>query len=514
MPFYLLIFTLIFAPLAYGTTRPLAMTIVQAVILFALLWVCVDAALKRRKFYRPPGLLPLGLLGGLMLLQMIPLPAGLLQVISPVTWQRYMDTVWLLQPDLWMPLSFTLQRTVTAFCYFFVCVAFYILATQCLADSARLRKSVRIVTVFAGLYALVSILEALLPNGRILWLLQPWPEYAGESFGSYINGNHFAGLMGMLLPLVVILFLVDKPLAQYGGWKDRLVDFCSDPRLGAHLLTGFAALLVAASIFLSLSRGGILSTLGAMLVLCLLLAWRRHYRRQALILIGFIVILFFFIGIFGWTNIFDAFARIRNLQGDIADARLVFWRDILTLVKDFPLFGTGFGSFVDSYGGYQTIFMGERIAVFHAHNDYLELAAEGGLTGLLLAVWAAWCVLRQSWKAFGRRRKPFAITLYLGCLAGISALLLHSLTDFNLHIGANGLYFTFLVALLVAAASTSSRSGSHSELPKVSRGRVSLALPLIVIGLCGSLLFNVGGLVAEATLVPVVGANLAQIESP
>ena len=123
----------------------------------------------------------------------------------------------------------------------------------------------------------------------MLWILRSWPEYAGKPFGTYVNGNHFAGLMTMLLPLCFMLYLVDKPAAHYGDWKERLIDFCSDPNIGKHLLAGFAALLCATGIFLSLSRGGILSMFGAMLLLSCLLLWRRQYRRQSLILLGFVV---------------------------------------------------------------------------------------------------------------------------------------------------------------------------------------------------------------------------------
>lgn len=511
MPFYILISVLIFAPLAYGTTGPISMMLVQTVVFVGLLWVVIEAVLDRRKLYRPPGVLPLSLFGGLMLLQMIPLPSGLLKIISPTTWQHYTDTIWQLQPDIWMPLSFNPQRTLTAFFYFSTCLALYFLAVQCLSDSRRFQITVRLVAAFAGLYALVSIMESLLPNGRILWLLRPWPEYAGEQFGSYINGNHFAGLMGMLLPLTFAMFMVDKPVTHYGSLKDRLIDFCSDPRLGVHLLSGFAALLTAAAIFLSLSRGGILSTLGAMLVLGLLLAWRRHYRRQALILIGFIAVLFFFVGLFGWSAIFATFAEIRNMQGDIADWRLIYWRDCLALFRDFPIFGTGLGSFIDSYPAYQSLFQGELV-VDHAHNDYVELCAEAGLAGLLLAGWASWAVVKESWQAFGRRRTPFAISIYLGSLAGICTLLLHSLTDFNLHIGANGLYFAFLAALLVSSATTSSRHSS--ELAKATRRGTRVAVPVLLVGLFGSLLFNVNeALVAPGILSPYVGTDLVQMST-
>ncbi len=513
MPFYFLIFILIFAPLAYGTTGPVAMMIVQAVVFCGLLWVVVEALRGRGKFYRPPGLLPLGLLGVFMALQAIPLPAGLLEIVSPAAYQRYTETVWLLQPDVWMPVSVSLERTLASLFFYLTCVGLYLLATQCLADATQLKKTVRIVTTFAGLYALVAILEALVSNGRILWVLMPWPDYAGKPFGTYVNGNHFAGLMAMLLPLCFMLYLVDKPAALYGDWKERLIDYCSDPRMGKHLMAGSAALLSATGVFLSLSRGGIISMLGAMLILCLLLLWRKQYRRQALILIGFIVVLFFFVGLFGWEAIFERFARIRNLQGDLSDGRLSYWADCLALFKDFPLFGSGFGSFIDSYAGYQTLFQSQSV-VDHAHNDYVELLAEAGLTGLILAAWAALQVLRDSWQAFGRRRSRFACSLYLGALVGICALLLHSVTEFNLHIGANALYFAFLAALLVALSATSSQGRKRSELPQLKRQNIRLLMPMVVLLLLGSLALNGGGLVAEAKLSAYADIKLTELDRP
>ncbi len=501
MPFYLLILLLIYAPIAYGSVGPISIMVVQAFILFGLLWVCVETMLGKRKFYRPPGLLPLCCLAGFMVLQLIPLPPDLLAIISPVTWQRYSETIWLLRPDLWMPLSMSVERSVSTLFFYLSYVGFYLFATQCLADNRRLKEAVRIVTAFAGIYALVSILEALLPNGYVLWVLKPWPEYAGKPFGSFINGNHFAGMMVMLLPLTFMLYLIDKPAVQYGRLKERFIDFCSDPQMGSHLLAGFAALLMATGIFLSLSRGGILSMLGSLLVLCFLLLWRKNYRRQAFILIGFVILLFFFVGIFGWSAIFESFANIRNLQGDLADGRLSFWRDCFALFRDFPLFGTGFGSFVDSYGGYQSIFMHEKTVV-HAHNEYFELFTEAGLIGLSLSVWAAFLVLRDSWKAFGHRRSRFTTSLFWGCLSGLLGLLLHNLTEFNLHIGSNALYFTFFVALLVSLASTSSRKENSSELPQIGYRPIRLLLSLVVIVLAGSLTLNVGGLVAQKILAP------------
>jgi O-antigen ligase len=393
---------------------------------------------------------------------------------------------------------------------FVTCCAFYFMACQILSNGRLQVRTVRIVAFFASFYALLAILEALAPNGQILWLLKPWPAYAGEPFGTFVNGNHYAGLMGMLLPLVIALFLAEKPLARYGGWRERTIDFFTDPQLDKHLLAGFGALLVAVSIFLSLSRGGILSTLGALLLFALLLLWKEQGHRRALIMLLFVVAFFFAIGVFGWQPIFDAFARIRNLQGEISDGRLSYWQDCLVLWRDFPVLGSGFGSFIDSYAGYQTLFQGEHV-VDHAHNDYVELLTDAGLSGVLLALWVVFSMLRGTLPGLRRRRKAFSVLLYFGSLTGLSALLLHSLTDFNLHIGANSLYFAFLGSLLVSAATTSSQHGGSSELPVLPSSWLRGLVPLTALGLLVCLLFNGGGLVAQSSLEPYVGVDVTKL---
>ncbi|WP_432822914.1 O-antigen ligase family protein [Trichloromonas sp.] len=513
MPFYLLIFILVFAPLSYGASGPVALTVFQALCLLGLLWVLIEGALGKRRLVRPPGLLPLGLLGALMLLQVIPLPPSLLKLLSPTAWQRYADTVWLLLPETWMPLSLNRGLTLEAFWYFSACLAIYVFASQCLAGSTPQKRALHLIAAFAGLYALISILSALVPNGHPLWLLHPWPDYASKAFGSYLNGNHYAGLMGMLLPLVTALFLLEKPVARYGDWKERLVDFFGDPRLNVHLLSGMAALLIGVSIFLSLSRGGILSSLAALMILSLLLISRSQERRRALILLGMVVVLFFSVGVFGWEPIFAAFARMRNLQGEISDGRLTYWADCFALFRDFPLFGTGFGSFIDSYAPYQSIYHGELV-VNRAHNDYVELLADGGGIAVALAGWAALQVGRASWKAFGRRRRAFSVYLFLGAGAGLCAILLHSLTDYNLHIGANGIHFAFLCSLLVSAAhTTSQRNRSGSELPPLTRRLNAPALLLLTAVLIASLLLNIGGLFAASTLATIAREDSGKPDS-
>ena len=128
-----------------------------------------------------------------------------------------------------------------------------------------------------------------------------------------------------------------------------------------------------------------------------------------------------------------------------AEGRRTFYGNTLEMIGDFPLAGTGKGTYVNAYAMYEKV--DDRLRLSFAHNDYLEFAAENGVVGggalivagLGLAVWLA-----AMWR---RRRGSFAKGIGLGALLGVAAILIHGFTDFNLQIPANAVYFTTLAML-------------------------------------------------------------------
>jgi hypothetical protein len=130
------------------------------------------------------------------------------------------------------------------------------------------------------------------------------------------------------------------------------------------------------------------------------------------------------------------------------------------MIGDFPLAGTGKGSYVNAYAMYEKI--DDRLRLSFAHNDYLEFAAENGvvgggaliIAGIGLAFWLA-----AMWR---RRRGSFAKGIGLGALLGVAAILIHGLTDFNLQIPANAVYFTTLAMLgVVVLRNRRGHEGGH-----------------------------------------------------
>lgn len=163
-----------------------------------------------------------------------------------------------------------------------------------------------------------------------------------------------------------------------------------------------------------------------------------------------------------WLGIGPVIKRFSEVDVT-AEGRRTFYRNTLDLIGDFPLAGTGKGTYVNAYEMYEKV--DDHLKLSFAHNDYLEYAAENGVVGggalavagVGLAVWMA-----AMWR---RRRDPFAKGIGLGALLGVAAILIHGFTDFNLQIPANAVYFTTL-AMLGAAVLGSGRALARGHAPK------------------------------------------------
>ena len=84
----------------------------------------------------------------------------------------------------------------------------------------------------------------------------------------------------------------------------------------------------------------------------------------------------------------------------------------------------------------------------HAHNDYLELISNMGFAGFIIIIAGGACYLIVLTRIFLRRRDPFVRGITIGCLGGISYIILHSLTDFNLQIPANALHLSMITGIM------------------------------------------------------------------
>lgn len=298
------------------------------------------------------------------------------------------------------------------------------LAAQAFRTSEDWRSFVWFVMVFGFLVAIFGILQQLTFNGKLYWFREM--RYGGIPFGPYVNRNHFAGFIELVFPVALV------PLALGKVRKERWY------------VVGIFALVPIGALFLSASRGGIVSFVAELGVLALLMVLRRTAGRHALA--GGLVLLLALLMVswLGVRQILDRFSSLQSIEvtaGKRASMRQDTWRIFL----DHSWTGTGLGTLQTVFPAYETLYDGKTIN--HAHNDYLEGLAETGIAGGVCGAWFLGVLFFVSLRQMVQIDKSFAAALHLSGLVACSGFLVHSLVDFNLHIPANALLFLLMAHL-------------------------------------------------------------------
>ena len=274
-----------------------------------------------------------------------------------------------------------------------------------------------------------AILQHFTFNGKLYWVREI--QFGGIPFGPYVNRNHFAGLVELLIPpgLAILILRAER--------RDQLP------------LVALFTLFPIGALFLSASRGGIISFLGEIGLLAFLILFRRREGRE-LAAAGLVVVLAIaFVSWLGIGRALERFASYKTLE--VSEGRRIemlqgTWRIFL----DHPIAGTGLGTLQDVFPLYETIYDG--LIVNHSHNDYAEVLAEtgviGGLCGLSFLVLLAW----TGWKNIVAEKEVMNLAYHAGALVACFGLLVHATVDFNFHIPSNALIFLLQAALATSPA--------------------------------------------------------------
>src|SRR5712692_92154 len=280
---------------------------------------------------------------------------------------------------------------------------------------------------FGFLVSIFGILQHLTFNGKLYWFREM--RYGGIPFGPYVNRNHFAGFVELILPLALV------PLALGRVRRERWP-----------VVTLFAVVPIGA-LFLSVSRGGIVSFGVELALLALVMIQRRTIGKQLFAGAAVLLLALFMVSWLGVGQILQRFSSFQSLEAT-AGKRASMRRDTWQIFLHHPVAGTGLGTLQIVYPPYESLYDGK--IVNHTHNDYLEALAETGFLGGLCCAWFLGVLFGESLKRFRQPNNSFAGTLQLSGLVACSGFLVHSLVDFNLHIPSNALLF-FLMAHLATS---------------------------------------------------------------
>ena len=465
----ILILLIIFTPIAFGSMELWAFSIMElGILLIIILWAFQSAIFTVRSrgvagakdghnpwpvqrgasFTGPQSAFVIVLLSFFLLLllfQLLPLPSGILKILSPKTW------------ELRQSLSFgdfqsaiRNQQSAISFVPFVTQINFFkwltliglfifLLRWKPLEQGGQTIRHLVIVVMILGVFeSLYGMFEFFSGHGQILNLDEE--GIVSAVTGTFINRNYFAGYLLMVLPLS-IGYLFSREAGRrkiFMGWRDRLASLD-----GKTLLLGFSVIVMIVGLIFSASRMGISSLLLSFTLISFLFRnpqREKKFSKTSILIFGLALLWA------SWIGLDAVISRFFTSAEDFG-FRWTIWANTFQILRDFPFFGSGLGTFTYIFPMYRSLHI-QGLAT-HAENEFLQLASEVGLVGigLLLILF-----LFLSYKAASGIRlltqRDRGRYIGMGGLVGILALMFHSLVERNIQVPSNAFLYTVLWAIV------------------------------------------------------------------
>lgn len=468
--FYGLLGLVAWAPLPLGSNRVWAWTIMVAwACLLATAWLtgfllgrCHQTAAFRRA---RPALIA----GALWLLyvglQVVPLPAGLVSILSPHAHEAHALAAATLGHALAPMLTLSVDPHATVD-FWFKSLAYGCMfcLTLLLVDTPRrIELLLQTLVVSGTLQAIYGSVMAL--SGLEYGFFMKKVVNLGLATGTFVNRNHLAGYLNLCLAAGMGLMIAKLGGEAVHTWRQRLRSIArlllgEKTRLRIYLIVMVIALVLTRS-----RTGNMAFFAGTFIVGAIgLLLMRNAPRSTLLFLISVVALDLLIVGT--WFGVDQVAKRIRNTEITTnaenplpTEDRDEVARQAFGYAKDYWLTGSGGGSFYVTFPTYSSRGL---VSYFdHAHNDYLQLLAETGVIGLglcaLIVALAAW----QALHTLRRRDDRLMRGTAFGVMLAICWLAIHSAVDFNMQIPANALTMTVILALAWIAAAV--RGGEEKQ---------------------------------------------------
>jgi len=295
------------------------------------------------------------------------------------------------------------------------------------------------VLVFTGaIIAIYGIVQVIAGLDHVWHFTRP-EQYSGRGSGTFINPNHFAGFLGMLVPPCLAAVLSGR---------------ISQPM---RILLGYSALMLLGGVAMSMSRGGWVSTSLGLAAVVGVFSWRKQFRMRGILLT---CIMFGLTGTFLLKSDF-AQDRLRNVNkpGTVSHvgSRVELWGAAAAVWQEEKLLGVGPGHFDHRFPAHRPERLQSRPV--RVHNDYLNTLVDWGIVGMLLGGLMLGTMISgiiKSWKYSQRTSSNLSAktsnrsAFVLGSTVGLGSIALHSFVDFNLHIPSNAMLAATLAGLLTA----------------------------------------------------------------
>jgi O-antigen ligase len=405
---------LFFAPLAFGATESWSVFVLEAgaILLFGL-WVWRQANGDEWRLRNNPLFKPMALFAAVVLVQLV------------FGWTAY-------RHDTFLQTLLYAAYGLLAF-----------LTIQTLRRSSQAKAVAVAITVYGVAVASFALLQGLSPNGKLYWIRTPLS--GGWIYGPYVSHNNYAGLMEMLVPIPLV--------------------FCLTRYVQGHVRTAIAAgaALMAGTIFLSGSRGGMVSFVAEMILFAVVLIRMQKGTKVAAGVGIFAVVT---VALLLWVGGMELSKRVSTIGTEAKQElsgglRWTIDKDGIRMFAHKPVLGWGLGTFPVAYPQFRSFFT--TFFINDAHNDYLQIAVETGAVGLVVILWLVIATYRGAFRKLVDWPDDINGAVALACLLGCTGILVHSFVDFNLQIPANAAWFYVICAV----------AASHDRLESRQRVRRS-----------------------------------------
>jgi O-antigen ligase len=400
----------------------------------------------------------------LVLFQMVPLPSGIIKIISPKTFSLThsltsdlspLTSPYGLEPSaLSLHLSFVPFATKIEFLKWLTLTGLFLLLLNWKGFNRKTTTHLILIIMLVGVTeSLYGMLEFFSGDRRILYL--DMGSSISAVTGTFINRNYFAGYLLMVIPLSLGYFFSREAFqkGQFMGWRNRLSSLD-----GKTFLIAFGIIVMILGLLFSASRMGIVSLLLSFSLITLLFRGsqrRQRFSKTTVLIFGLAILWALWIGL-------DVVVSRFFTSSEDFKSRWMIWVNTFQIFKDFPIFGSGLGTFIHLFPMYRSF----HITGFHSHaeNDFLQLLSDVGLigAGLLLLVFV-FLFFRAVSGIRSFQSSDSKKYIAIGGMVGILALMFHSLVERNIQVPSNAFLYTFLWALVLRISEPKTPYGAMTQ---------------------------------------------------
>ncbi|MFQ6036449.1 MAG: O-antigen ligase family protein [Sedimentisphaerales bacterium] len=485
----LLIGLLAFMPLAFGVVHAWSEEVV--IVLSGAIAICFVLKLL---CYRDQDIIwtwayvPLAVFLLIPIFQLISLPRSAVEIISPYTAALRAELLGdlsnsqtLLQS---MTLSFYPYATRHDLRLVLAVAAVFVVVLNVYRRPSQIKRLLMAITLIGGTVALITLGQNLFGNGKIYWFVPT--RYGGGLSGPFVNHNNYGQFMNLSVgaALAVLLVKVHEAFAGKKITPTIISDYFSSHSTKSLWLLIAAVGLCIATVFVSLTRGGMVSFLIAMTFIVLVLAWQKSLKGRGWIMAIIALMAFIFVLYVSFDAVYERLASLRNFH-EAQGSRLQILSDIFIAFRRFPMLGTGLGTHLVVYPMFDR--STETALAAYAENEYAQALEETGLIGLAILIIFGIII----WVNFGRcirSSRPAICSASYGLGFGLLAILIHSLSDFGQHLPANAILSAIFCALLVSLARLGHHKNRKIKITTVSRKAIC---SITFVGICSLWIGNV-----------------------